>query len=108
MQSEPDIAIKNLTGCRLRGKWVPLVAYLLRDGQPQHYAQIKRQINGISQKMLTQTLRQLEEEGIVTRMVHPTVPPTVEYQLTPSGKRLLDAFLEVAGKQFQNDLDGAE
>ena len=103
MQTKSDSEIKNLTGCRLRGKWVPLVAYLLRDGEPQHYAQLKRQIDGISQKMLTQTLRQLEEEGVVIRTVHPTVPPTVEYQLTPSGKRLLDAFLEVAGKNFQDD-----
>jgi|SRR5579859_4169650 len=87
-------SVENLTNCRFRGKWVPLVLYLLRD-QPQHYTQLKRQINGISQKMLTQTLRELEEGGVVSRTVYPTVPPTVEYALTAEGKRLLEPFLQM-------------
>lgn len=102
-KAEDMFAVENLTECRLRGKWVPLVVYLLRDGQPQHYAQIKRQISGISQKMLTQTLRQLEAEGIVTRTVHPTVPPTVEYALTTLGKRKLEMFLEISERTFENE-----
>jgi len=102
MQSDELFAVENLTQCRLKGKWIPLVAYLLRDGRPQHYAELKRQISGISQKMLTQTLRQLEDEGMVTRTVYPTVPPTVEYALTPEGIRSLKPFLEMAEKMKQN------
>ncbi len=95
-------SVENLTKCRLRGKWIPLVAYLLRDGRPQRYAQLKAQIRGISQKMLTQTLRQLEDEGLVTRTIYPTVPPAVEYALTPQGKSLLEPFLEIAERTFQD------
>lgn len=105
MTTDPNamFSVENLTQCRLKGKWVALVAYLLRDGRPQHYAELKRQIKGISQKMLTQTLRQLEEEGMVTRTVYPAVPPTVEYALTPRGQRLLEAFLEIAGENFSDE-----
>jgi DNA-binding HxlR family transcriptional regulator len=70
-------------------KWTPLVVYLLRDG-PQRYTQLKRQIGGITQKMLTQTLRKMEDEGLVTRTVYPTSPPAVEYALTPLGKTLCE------------------
>ena len=103
MESNSMFSVKNLTGCRLSGKWVPLVAYLLRDGSPQRYSELKRQISGISQKMLTQTLRQLEDEGVVSRTVYPTVPPTVEYTLTPEGKRLLEPFLAMAEKTFSDE-----
>jgi DNA-binding HxlR family transcriptional regulator len=73
-------------------KWTSLVIYILRDG-PQRYTQLKRQIGGISQKMLTQTLRKLEEEGLVTRTVYPTAPPAVEYALTPLGETFLQPLL---------------
>src|SRR5215216_6185649 len=102
MESYDMFAVKNLTECRLKGKWIPLVAYLLRDGRPQHYAELKRQISGISQKILTQTLRQLEDEGMVSRTVYPTVPPTVEYALTEAGKRELEPFLAMAEKMQLN------
>src|SRR5215813_4686921 len=98
MESDGMFSVENLTNCKLKGKWIPLVAYLLRDGHPQHYAQLKRQIPGISQKMLTQTLRQLEDEGLVNRTIYPTNPPTVEYALTPRGQQLLQSFLEMAEK----------
>lgn len=70
-------------------KWTPLVIFLLQNG-PQHYTQLKRQIGGITQKMLTQTLRKLEKEGLATRTVYPTSPPTVKYALTPLGETLLE------------------
>ncbi len=73
-------------------KWTPLIISLLSDG-PQRYTQLKRQIGGISQKMLTQTLRKLEEEGLVTRTVYPTAPPSVEYALTPLGETLLEPLM---------------
>ena len=85
METNEMFSVENLTNCRTRSKWAPLVMYLLRDGNPQRHAHLKRQIDGISQKMLTQTLRQLEDLGFVSRTVYPTVPPTVEYQLTPHG-----------------------
>ncbi len=70
-------------------KWTPLIISLLSNG-PQRYTQLKRQIGGISQKMLTQTLRKLEEEDLITRTVYPTTPPSVEYALTPLGETLLE------------------
>lgn len=72
---------------RVADKWVVLVLGLLEPG-PQRFNALRRQIEGISQKMLTQTLRNLEADGFVTRRVFPTVPVTVEYQLTPLGRSL--------------------
>ncbi|MBE3559823.1 MAG: helix-turn-helix transcriptional regulator [Ktedonobacteraceae bacterium] len=66
-------------------KWTPLVVFLLQQG-PRRYTHLKRQIGGITQKMLTQTLRKLEREGLVRRTVYPTSPPTVEYTLTSLGE----------------------
>nr|BBH86571.1 hypothetical protein KTC_13220 [Thermosporothrix sp. COM3] len=70
-------------------KWTPLVISILATG-PCRYMNIKRQIGGITQKMLTQTLRKMEDEGLATRTVYPTSPPTVEYALTPLGKTLVE------------------
>lgn len=75
-------------------KWTPKVLFLLQDG-PLRYMQLKRQAEGSTQKMLTQTLRKLEKEGLVTRTIYPTSPPTVEYTLTPLGKMLQTAFQEL-------------
>jgi DNA-binding HxlR family transcriptional regulator len=75
-------------------KWTPKVLFLLQDG-PLRYMQLKRQVKGSTQKMVTQTLRKLEKEGLVTRTVYPTSPPTVEYTLTPLGETLLAAFQEL-------------
>lgn len=75
-------------------KWTPLVISLLHDG-PKRYTQLKRQIGGITQKMLTQTLRKMEEEGLATRTVYPTAPPSVEYALTPLGETLYEPIDEL-------------
>ena len=72
---------------RIADKWVVLVLGLLEPG-PQRFNALRRQIEGISQKMLTQTLRSLEAGGFVTRRVFATVPVTVEYELTPLGRSL--------------------
>ncbi|WP_256760408.1 helix-turn-helix domain-containing protein [Cohnella sp. WQ 127256] len=69
-------------------KWSALVIYALEEGTIR-YGEIKRRIEGISQKMLTQTLRQLERDGLVNRKVTPAVPPVVEYTLTPLGETLI-------------------
>ena len=66
-------------------RWGILVLFVLEDGEKYRYSQIRRQIEGISEKMLSQTLRQLEELGLVKRESFPVVPPHVEYQLTKLG-----------------------
>lgn len=71
----------------IAGKWTVLIVDALAGGTLRYTALLRR-IDGISQKMLTQTLRQLEADGFVTRTVHPTVPPQVEYALTPLGHSL--------------------
>jgi DNA-binding HxlR family transcriptional regulator len=72
--------LKNVTS-----RWGVLVLFVLEDGGIYRYSNIRKQIVGISEKMLTQTLRQLEEHGLVTRKSLPVVPPHVEYQLTKLG-----------------------
>ncbi|TQM28635.1 winged helix-turn-helix transcriptional regulator [Nocardia bhagyanarayanae] len=69
------------------GKWTVLIVDALAEGTLR-YTDLRRRIEGISQKMLTQTLRQLEADGFVTRTVHPTVPPRVDYTLTELGHSL--------------------
>jgi DNA-binding HxlR family transcriptional regulator len=73
---------------RLSDKWVTLVLVAL-DGRPRRYSELARIIAGVSQKMLTQTLRTLERDGLLTRTVTATVPVTVTYELTPLGRSLL-------------------
>ncbi len=68
-------------------KWTAIVVYALARGT-MRFGQLQREIEGISQKMLTQTLRSLERDGLVERKVYPTVPPRVEYSLTPLGETL--------------------
>lgn len=81
------------------GKWKPLILFLIRN-ESKRFSEIKRTIPDISQKMLTQHLRELEEDGIVNRQIFPVVPPHVEYSLTEFGKTLqpmLDALAEWGG-----------
>ena len=73
---------------RLSDKWVGLVLQALSNG-PQRYNEIARTVAGVSQKMLTQTLRTLERDGLATRTVTPTVPVRVDYELTDLGRSLL-------------------
>ena len=70
-------------------KWTTLLIYLLSRGR-QRYGELHRQVGGISQKMLTQTLRKLERDGLVTRHVFPEVPPRTEYELTLLGHTLIE------------------
>ena len=73
---------------RVGDKWTVLVVSLLGGG-PRRFSELRRSIDGISQKMLTTTLRILERDGFCTRKVFPTVPPRVEYELTALGRDLL-------------------
>lgn len=80
---------------RIGDRWSVLVVAVLGDG-PRRYTELGSIIEGVSQKMLTQTLRGLERDGLVTRTVHAVVPPRVDYELTGLGRSLLDAVSVLA------------
>lgn len=85
------------TLARIGDKWTVLVVELLCEGRgPVRFNEIRRSIHGISQRMLTLTLRGLERDGLVTRRVHPTVPPRVDYELTKLGRSLRVPLVAVA------------
>ena len=73
---------------RIADRWTALVVGALAEGT-KRFGELRREVGGISQKMLTQTLRDLERDGLVDRRVHPTVPVTVEYSLTEIGRTLI-------------------
>lgn len=79
---------------RIADKWTTLVVGLLEQ-RPHRFSELQRQIEGISQKMLTQTLRELERDGLVTRTVYAQVPPRVEYELTPLGRTLCEPIAAI-------------
>jgi DNA-binding HxlR family transcriptional regulator len=76
---------------RVADKWSLLVIALL-DRRTLRFTELRREVDGISQRMLTVTLRQLERDGIVRRTVYPVVPPRVEYELTALGETLLETI----------------
>jgi DNA-binding HxlR family transcriptional regulator len=81
---------------RVGDKWSVFVIMLLGNG-PRRFNEIKRMVGGISQRMLTLTLRGLERDGLVTRTVFPTIPPRVDYELTDLGRGLWQP-VEALGK----------
>lgn len=101
---------------RIADKWAVLVLGLL-ESETKRFSTLQREIGGISQKMLTQTLRGLERDGLIARAIYPTVPPKVEYTITPLGKTLVGllAALRVWSEthieevqEAQNNYDKAE
>jgi DNA-binding HxlR family transcriptional regulator len=90
-ETAPDVLNQNCESRqaleRLADKWTCLIVYALLPG-PRRHGELKRMIGGISQKMLTQTLRSMEADGLVTRTVIDHVPPHVEYRLTQLGETL--------------------
>lgn len=87
---------------RISDKWVTLILCALGGAQrdaprPMRYSELSRQLAGVSQKMLTQTLRSLDRDGLVTRTVTPTVPVTVTYELTELGLSLRDTMRGIKG-----------
>lgn len=85
----------NETIARVADKWTFLLIEALEDRGAKRFSQLSRDVPGISQKMLTQTLRQMEREGLVSRTVFAEVPPRVEYALTDLGHDLGEAFCGV-------------
>ena len=87
MHETADCRAVSTVLARVGDKWSVLIVSLLGDG-PRRFTEIKRQVGGISQRMLTLTLRGLERDGLVTRTVFPTIPPRVDYELTELGRSL--------------------
>ena len=77
----------------LEGRWKLTILFELFDGRTLRFSELERAIPGITQKMLIQQLRDLERDGVVERIVHPVVPPKVEYRLTPGGEELCPELL---------------
>ncbi|MCM2579045.1 helix-turn-helix transcriptional regulator [Streptomyces sp. MTZ3.1] len=81
---------------RVSGKWSIGILLVTTQG-PARFTELERLVKGISRRMLTLTLRNLERDGLLTRTVYPTVPPKVEYTATPMARELYDTLLTLAG-----------
>jgi DNA-binding HxlR family transcriptional regulator len=93
MTAQPANVLNNFCPSRqviamIADKWSILILWALHRDGTLRYGQLQRTVQGISQKMLTQTLRELERNGLITRTVYEVVPPQVEYELTPLGRSL--------------------
>src|ERR1041384_3681359 len=101
-------AVSAILG-RIGDKWSVLIVSRLGAG-PKRFNEMKREIGGISQRMLTLTLRGLERDGLVTRTVFPTVPPRVDYELTSLGRTLLDPIQSLAAwaEKHRPDVQAAQ
>src|SRR4051812_38554725 len=86
---------------RIGDKWSVLIVMMLSDG-PRRFSELKRMVDGISQRMLTLTLRGLERDGLVTRTVTPTIPPRVDYELTGLGRSLREPVNALGKWAFEN------
>lgn len=95
-QADPAIEalVRDIIG-KVADKWTMLILELLEEHGTLRFTQIGRLTGDISQKMLTKTLRQMECDGLVSRVVHPVIPPHVDYSLTPMGRSLGSAFCGV-------------
>ena len=93
---------------RVGDKWSVFVIMMLFDG-PKRFNEIKRLVGGISQRMLTLTLRGLERDGLVTRTVFPTIPPRVDYELTDLGRGLSEPVMALGGwaQAHQQEIEAA-
>jgi DNA-binding HxlR family transcriptional regulator len=91
------------------GKWKPLVLYFLAKG-PRRFSELRRLINGVSEKVLIQHLKELERDGIVDRTDHHEVPPRVDYAITPLGHTLAAALAPLCqwGEEHREDVDAIQ
>ncbi|MBM7599513.1 DNA-binding HxlR family transcriptional regulator [Virgibacillus halotolerans] len=88
MEMQPELCrVEDALGV-LVGKWKPIILLTLLQEGTKRFSDLKRSVPGITQKMLTKQLRELEEEDIISRKVYPQVPPKVEYSITEYGKGL--------------------
>jgi DNA-binding HxlR family transcriptional regulator len=96
-----DCRLVNSVLARVGDKWSVLVVTFLVDG-PRRFNELRRLIGGVSQRMLTLTLRGLERDGLVTRTVTPSIPPRVDYELTGLGRTLQRHAVALAGWATEN------
>jgi DNA-binding HxlR family transcriptional regulator len=89
-----EALVTDLIG-RVADKWTMLILEVLIEHGTVRFTRLGKLVGGISQKMLTQTLRQMERDGLISRTVYPVVPPKVEYQLTELGSTLSESFCGV-------------
>jgi DNA-binding HxlR family transcriptional regulator len=103
--TDPQACAVELALATIGGKWKLRIYDLLRNGQSVRYCLLNNKLEGISEKTLTAQLREMEQDGIVTRIVYPEVPPRVEYQLTVLGQSLQIVFDALAswGKAYVED-----
>ena len=101
LRSESRCQIVSRILSRIGDKWSLLIVMMLREG-PLRFSELKRSIGGISQRMLTLTLRGLERDGLVTRTVFPTIPPRVDYELTDLGLSLARPVDALGTWAFEN------
>ena len=91
---EIEALVEDIIG-KVADKWTMLILEALQEKGTLRFTQLGKAVAGISQKMLTQTVRRMEEDGLVRRTVHPVIPPHVDYALTPLGESLSQAFCGV-------------
>lgn len=105
VENDPKVeALVREIIARVADKWTMLVLEVLEEHGVVRFTRLGELVGGVSQKMLTKTVRQMERDGLVTRTVHPVIPPRVEYELTELGSSLGEAFCGVwiwAGKHGQ-------
>lgn len=104
----PDFANLDLENCPVRdlfnhigGKWSTLLLQALSQ-RPYRFGELRRMVPDISQRMLTQTLRDLQRDGYIHREVFPTKPPSVEYSMTPLGRSLYQPLVQLVGWALDN------
>lgn len=97
MSEAEEKTARELVDC-ISSKWSLWILHeLAQEGAPLRFSRISERVEGVSQKVLTQTLRQLERDGLITRTLYPQVPPRVEYELAPLGGDLLAQLLPFWG-----------
>ena len=99
--ADPDCPVRNVLS-RISDKWSLLVLYTLKPHEVMRFGQFRKAIPDISQKMLTSTLRTLEEDGFVTRRAYAEIPPRVEYSLTPRAHSLIPHLEALIGWAADN------
>lgn len=99
-ESGKCLAVREVLN-RVGDKWSVLVVVLLGDGK-KRFSELRRSIEGISQRMLTLTLKGLERDGLITRTMYPTIPPRVEYALTKLGNSLLKPIRDLGAWAAHN------